>query len=173
MATLKTATTIAGQTAWHAGNDGSGSGLDADTVDGLHATQLGVAQIATSAPTPRAVGDLWTGETPVLTFDSGWIIPTLVNSWVNYAGGYTPARYRKLVDGIVMMQGLIKGGANGSVCFTLPVGYRPEYSQLMASSNNDCNVGRLNIHSDGRVRPEATIGDVTGWYALDVLFYAG
>ena len=27
-----------GQTVWHAGNDGSGSGLDADTVDGQHAS---------------------------------------------------------------------------------------------------------------------------------------
>lgn len=30
--------TILGNTVWHAGNDGSGSGLDADTVDGYHAT---------------------------------------------------------------------------------------------------------------------------------------
>jgi len=29
---------INGQTAWHAGNDGSGSGLDADTLDGVQAT---------------------------------------------------------------------------------------------------------------------------------------
>lgn len=29
-------TTIEGNEIWHAGNDGSGSGLDADTVDGLH-----------------------------------------------------------------------------------------------------------------------------------------
>ena len=31
---------ILGNTAWHAGNDGSGSGLDADTVDGKQATDL-------------------------------------------------------------------------------------------------------------------------------------
>jgi hypothetical protein len=29
---------VNGNTVWHAGNDGSGSGLDADTVDGLHAS---------------------------------------------------------------------------------------------------------------------------------------
>ena len=34
--------------AWHAGNDGSGSGLDADTVDGVHASSLyGVTSVAT------------------------------------------------------------------------------------------------------------------------------
>ena len=31
---------ITGNTAWHAGNDGSGSGLDADTVDGMHASSF-------------------------------------------------------------------------------------------------------------------------------------
>lgn len=29
-----------GNTLWHAGNDGSGSGLDADTLDGIHASRL-------------------------------------------------------------------------------------------------------------------------------------
>lgn len=32
--------TIRGNTIWHAGNDGSGSGLDADKVDGYHASSL-------------------------------------------------------------------------------------------------------------------------------------
>ena len=31
---------IAGSTNWHSGNDGSGSGLDADTVDGIHASSF-------------------------------------------------------------------------------------------------------------------------------------
>lgn len=33
-------TTIGGNTVWHAGNDGTGSGLDADTVDGLQASSF-------------------------------------------------------------------------------------------------------------------------------------
>ena len=32
--------TIGGNTVWHAGNDGSGSGLDADTVDGIQASSF-------------------------------------------------------------------------------------------------------------------------------------
>ena len=35
-----TGATIGGNTAWHTGNDGSGSGLDADTVDGLQASSF-------------------------------------------------------------------------------------------------------------------------------------
>ena len=33
---LPSGVTINGSTAWHAGNDGSGSGLDADTLDGIN-----------------------------------------------------------------------------------------------------------------------------------------
>lgn len=40
-ASLVSGSTIAGNTAWHAGNDGGSSGLDADTVDGQHASDLG------------------------------------------------------------------------------------------------------------------------------------
>lgn len=39
MAQLNSGTTIAGQTAWHAGNDGTGSGLDADLLDGKHGSE--------------------------------------------------------------------------------------------------------------------------------------
>ncbi|EFK96682.1 hypothetical protein LDC_1286 [sediment metagenome] len=38
IALTATAVTINGNAAWHAGNDGAGSGLDADTVDGLAPT---------------------------------------------------------------------------------------------------------------------------------------
>jgi len=40
-ASLVSGTTVAGNTAFHAGNDGSGSGLDSDTVDGKDAGDLG------------------------------------------------------------------------------------------------------------------------------------
>jgi len=40
-ASLASGTTVSGNTAFHLGNDGQGSGLDADTVDGKQATDLG------------------------------------------------------------------------------------------------------------------------------------
>jgi hypothetical protein len=43
--------TAGGNTVWHAGNDGSGSGLDADTVDGIHAADLGGVAAPTSFTT--------------------------------------------------------------------------------------------------------------------------
>lgn len=48
--------TINGNKVWHAGNDGSGSGLDADTLDGKHASELAGCPPGTvmffASPTP-------------------------------------------------------------------------------------------------------------------------
>lgn len=44
-ATLLSGTTIAGNEAWHAGNDGAGSNLDADSVDGVEQDQIGIDPI--------------------------------------------------------------------------------------------------------------------------------
>lgn len=44
-----TAFTFKGNTIWHAGNDGAGSGLDADTLDGLHASSFLTAEADTLA----------------------------------------------------------------------------------------------------------------------------
>lgn len=49
---------------WHAGNDGAGSGLEADTLDGVHLTGSSVGGIrriytSTSAPSGGSDGDIW------------------------------------------------------------------------------------------------------------------
>lgn len=41
--------TVNGSTAWHAGNDGSGSGLDADTLDGQHGDYYRVFVVSSAA----------------------------------------------------------------------------------------------------------------------------
>jgi hypothetical protein len=56
MAKLKSGTTIGGSTAWHASNDGTGSGLDADLLDGQQGsyytsyTDTAIANLVASAP---------------------------------------------------------------------------------------------------------------------------
>lgn len=50
--------TYEGSTIWHAGNDGSGSGLDADTVDGVHASSFFQAGTALSATTGTFSGNV-------------------------------------------------------------------------------------------------------------------
>lgn len=56
--------------------------------------------------------------------DTGWVAPTLTNSWVNYGGGFEAAGYKK-VGTQVFIRGLVKDGAVGTAIFTLPVGFRP------------------------------------------------
>jgi hypothetical protein len=63
--------TVDGNTIWHAGNDGTGSGLDADTVDGQHASAFaGVASPAfTGVPTaPTAALDTDTTQIATTQF---------------------------------------------------------------------------------------------------------
>jgi hypothetical protein len=55
---------INGNTVWHAGNDGAGSGLDADMVDGVHVTGSGSTGLrkittSTSSPSGGSDGDIW------------------------------------------------------------------------------------------------------------------
>lgn len=77
MAQLKLGTTIDGQTAWHAGNDGPGSTLDADTVDGQHASAFalsghshaldGLSDVTITTPT----------DNEILAYNSG------TSEWIN------------------------------------------------------------------------------------------
>ncbi len=66
MAQLKSGTTINGQTAWHAGNDGASSGLDADLLDGQQGTYY-VDPANLSAAVPANKGG--TGQTSYTTGD--------------------------------------------------------------------------------------------------------
>jgi len=49
MSKLRTGTTIGGSLVWHAGNDGPGSGLNADTVDGIEGANFLRSDVADTA----------------------------------------------------------------------------------------------------------------------------
>jgi hypothetical protein len=62
--------------------------------------------------------------------DTGWLTPTLVNSFAQVAA--TPLRYRK-VGNVVFVQGAVSRTSNppaGTQITTLPVGFRPDSSLL-------------------------------------------
>ena len=63
--------TVNGSDVWHAGNDGSGSGLDADTVDGVHASSFFQANNALSATTGAFSGDVTMSGTGALKVANG------------------------------------------------------------------------------------------------------
>jgi len=81
--------------------------------------------------------------------------PAFGASWVNYNASYFMA-FRKGLDGVVRLRGLLKGGANGSSPFTLPVGYRPvqEESYLVFAAGGSAyititNAGVVSITGQG------------------------
>jgi len=68
---------VNGNTVWHAGNDGSGSGLDADTVDGVQADRIPFGQNATgtnntqpSQTLKSGFYDIYNNNTPTATWYS-------------------------------------------------------------------------------------------------------
>ena len=93
------------------------------------------------------------------------------NGWQNYGVPFGPARYRRLLDGLVVLEGLIQGGTAGNHAFYLPPGYRLQYAPrhfFTARSANPTSWGILWVYPSGIVVPEAI-----GWTALDgVKFYS-
>jgi hypothetical protein len=87
-----------------------------------------------------------------------WIVPTLLNGWINYTSGSstTPVSYFKDDFGFVHLRGFIKNGTatQGTVFFILPIGYRPLISLNPAtvSNNNGTDIiSRVGITASGDV----------------------
>lgn len=103
---------------------------------------------------PGRVGPLeWDQDGNDLT-DTGWLNPTFSNSWVSRNPASTSsdrkAQYKK-VGKRVHMEGLIQGGAVGTVAFTLPVGMRPSDTIQRSSIASGNVVSRIQIGSNGQV----------------------
>jgi hypothetical protein len=66
---------IEGNTVWHAGNDGSGSGLDADLLDGKHASDFAKANLS-DLPTYRTTASSVTVSTDYVFYVTTYSTPT-------------------------------------------------------------------------------------------------
>jgi hypothetical protein len=105
-----------------------------------------------------------------VTLADDWIAPTLLNSWVDYAGaGNATAGYRKR-NGMVEVRGIISTGTPPSDAFVLPVSYQPTYVKRLAVVAYNYAFGALRVDTDGTVR--VSTGSST-WTELDVSFPAG
>lgn len=84
--------------------------------------------------------------------DSGWQVPAYAAGWSDYAAPYGPVRYRKLPDGMVIIEGLAQSpaGLASVTLFTLPVGYRPGVQMLYRRDLNG-NWVRVDISTGGAV----------------------
>lgn len=113
----------------------------------------------------------WNGADFILTADTAWQIPTLINGWINYGGAHAPARYRKLANGMVTVQGLVRNGS--ATIFGLPLAYRPAYHQVFAVNCNNGStdlLGRLDVQNDGALA--AMGGSGAGFFSIACSFYA-
>lgn len=133
-------------------NDATATAMDSNAFFGVNATYM------------RYAGEL--GE--------DWINATLSGVWTAYSTSYHTPGYKKLGD-IVMLRGLLATSStsgNGTVIFTLPLGYRPAKSVILAARTNngtDPGMSHVAIASDGTLN---FTGDATGWCSLEGLWFS-
>ncbi len=98
------------------------------------------------------------------------IAPTLLNAWANNGGGFLAAGYYKNA-GEVALQGRVNSGSNGTIAFTLPVGYRIAGTAYLATSSESVtDPGFVEVVSDGSVLPYRAGASSVG---LETRFRAG
>lgn len=132
------------------------------------------AQIATSTPTARDVGDIWINPSAtLLAWDDVWQTPSFVNSWVDFDTTFGPTQYRKLPGGVVICQGAVKTGTTtaGTVIFTFPTGYRPSVTVVVAVDNNGVHGVLEVVKTTGDLICKAVPNNVK--LSLNFSFYAG
>lgn len=89
--------------------------------------------------------------------------PAFLNSWVNFAGGFADASFRKDDAGLVYLKGMVKSGTVLSNIFTLPAGYRPAENMIFAVTSADA-FGRITIATNGNVKQDV---GVNTWIELN------
>lgn len=118
--------------------------------------------------TINAVG-LYVQGTAVVMGSDPWIAPTLLNSWTNYGAPFTTAGYYKDANGRVYLRGTVKGGSSSSaIIMTLPAGYLPAFTQIMASV---CQSAFAEIRVDTSGNVWMNTGAGTTWVSLDNLSF--
>ena len=94
-----------------------------------------------------------------------WITPTLVNGWTQYSI-YTVG-YRKDSFGRVKLRGAIQSGANGTIAFTLPAGYRPSQIGFYVGHSASGLYSKFFVDTSGAV----TINSSTTYATLDEAYF--
>lgn len=109
---------------------------------------------------------------PSVIEDQQWTNLALVNGWVAYGPPWAVPGFRKHLNGLVEVRGLMKSGTTtaGTVIATLPVGYRPLSSRLFGV-RSDVGSARMDVQADGAI--VAGAGVSAPFTALDgISFFA-
>lgn len=77
-----------------------------------------------------------------------------LNAWVDFGAPYNLTGFWRDRFGVVHLRGLLTAGAIGSAAFTLPAGYRPAATEMMAAVSNGA-FGIARVLATGDVVPFA------------------
>ena len=98
-----------------------------------------VSSASTENPiTVNMAGVIYTSAGAAFTLvggdDTGWVVPTLTNSWSSISSGRS-VRYRR-INGIVYLRGMPSGGTTTSI-MVLPAGFRPAIDSRTLQQSTD------------------------------------
>ena len=147
-------TTIGGNTVWHAGNDGSGSGLDADTLDGING----------SSYLRSDTSDTFTGN---LTIASGSLtLPAGYN--LQWGSGYNSGNSTIWSDGTASIIRMAPTGNSSGKTLELQATKTFSYKSFHVGSEIGSRSASLSVESTGNSGPIAakTSGYSTVWSIL-------
>jgi len=93
------------------------------------------------------------GSRVKLNTDTGWIPFAYGPGWTAYGDGNYGANagYRRLATGLVILRGLVQGGAASTLVATLPAGFRPVNVTLVPAAMYG-GIQRIDIGNDGGIR---------------------
>ena len=101
------------------------------------------------------------------------IHPHFLNGWCNFGEVYDEAVIYKNKDGLVTMNGLVKGNFK-NIIFRLPEGWKPNKQLIFAISSDNIS-RRLDINSNGELylNTNGYVGTVegNGWVSLSGISY--
>lgn len=87
--------------------------------------------------------------------DTGWLIPTLANSWSSLNSN-RQVRYR-LQNGVVRLKGVAAGGSTTTI-FTLPTGFRPLQDWRVLQQSGDSGTTAVSVV----ISPAGVVAAATG-----------
>lgn len=93
----------------------------------------------------------------------GWTACNLQNGWYNYGPGWSMNGYTKTNNHVVMLKGMIAGGAVGTPVCNLPVGFRPTKNLIFQTASADAP-SRIDITTGGDVY---VLNGNSAWVTLD------
>lgn len=135
----------------------------------------GGAVVQPGQPSVPTVGMLWydTDDNGISAGDdTGWLAlsPLYVNSFADW--DTRTCRYRRK-NGVVYIDGVIKGGTAGATAFTLPAGFRcrniPNYSEYTFLLNSSAGTIVMNVGGSGVVNFSTAL-PAGGWAYINVSY---